>query len=76
MAIPCIPGLRSHSDCIFCSAPEMTTVSKPKRNPANAAVNAEKTIRPLMPTLLPSARRQIPQVGLAHSRRSASRVGK
>jgi hypothetical protein len=30
------------------SAPEITTVSKPKRNPASAAVSDQKKMRPFM----------------------------
>jgi hypothetical protein len=45
MASPCSCGLSFHSDWIVPSAPEMTTVSKPKRNPANAAVRDQKKRR-------------------------------
>src|SRR6185503_7480862 len=38
MTMPCSPGLSPQSDWIVCSAPEITTVSKPKRNPARADV--------------------------------------
>ena len=36
IASPCIAGLSPQSDWIVFSAPEMTTVSKPKRKPASA----------------------------------------
>ena len=48
MAIPCIPALKPQSDWIVCSAPEMTTVSNPKRNPASAEVMDQKKTRFLM----------------------------
>src|SRR5690625_3289263 len=50
MAIICpsIMSLRSHWDCILCSAPELTAVSKPKRNPPSAAGRAQKEILPLL----------------------------
>ena len=37
-AQPCMLPLRDHRFCICFSAPEMTTVSKPNRKPARAAV--------------------------------------
>ena len=43
-----MPGLRPQSDWIVCSAPEMTTVSKPKRNPASADVMDQKKMRGFM----------------------------
>src|ERR1700686_1254172 len=46
--MPCRPGLRDHSVCIVFSAPEITTVSKPKRNPASADVSDQKKIRAFM----------------------------
>ena len=48
MTTPCRPGLKPQSDWIFCSAPEMTTVSKPKRNPARAEVMDQKKMRAFM----------------------------
>ncbi len=39
------PGSRPHSVCMVFSAPEMTTVSKPKRNPASAEVSDQKKMR-------------------------------
>src|SRR5579863_8958463 len=45
MAMPCSPGLRPQSDWIVFSAPEITTVSKPKRNPASAEVSDQKKMR-------------------------------
>src|SRR5215472_4704994 len=45
MAIPCRPGLKPQRLWIVFSAPEMTTVSKPKRNPASAEVSDQKKIR-------------------------------
>ena len=33
---------------MVCSAPEMTTVSKPNKNPASAEVMAQKKMRPFM----------------------------
>src|ERR1700738_3250763 len=48
MAMPCNPGLRPQSDWIVFSAPEMTTVSKPKRNPASADVRDQKKMRPFI----------------------------
>src|ERR1700757_3989683 len=47
MAMPCSPGLSPHSVWMVFSAPEMTTVSKPKRNPASAEVSDQKKMRPL-----------------------------
>ena len=38
IATPCTAALRFHNRWIVCSAPEMTTVSKPKRKPASADV--------------------------------------
>src|ERR1017187_1349348 len=46
MAIPWMPALSPQSAWIFCSAPEMTTVSKPKRNPASAEGSDKKKMRP------------------------------
>src|SRR5215471_4477711 len=48
MAIPCTPGVSPQSAWIVFSAPEMTTVSKPKRNPASAEVRDQKKIRPFI----------------------------
>ena len=48
MASPCIPELRSQSAWIVCSAPEMTTVSNPNRNPARAEVKDQSKMRLLM----------------------------
>src|SRR5215469_9044149 len=45
MAIPCRPGLKPQRLWIVFSAPDMTTVSKPKRNPASAEVSDQKKIR-------------------------------
>ena len=45
MAMPCIPGVRPHKRWIVCSAPEMTTVSKPNRKPARAAMRDQKNRR-------------------------------
>jgi hypothetical protein len=42
--MPCHPALNCQSAWIFCSAPEMTTVSKPNRNPASAEVIDQKNI--------------------------------
>jgi len=39
MARPCMKLLKSHMRWMVCSAPEMTTVSNPKRKPANADVS-------------------------------------
>src|SRR5271166_3364895 len=58
MANPCIPGLRSQSDWIVCSAPEMTTVSKPNRNPARAEVTDQNKTRPLMAAGYPLSHRE------------------
>src|SRR5512139_3074646 len=46
--MPCISGLRPQSDWIVCSAPEMTTVSKPNRKPARAEVTDQTTVRACM----------------------------
>ena len=43
--MPCSPGLSPQSVWMVCSAPEMTTVSKPKRNPASADVSDQKKMR-------------------------------
>ena len=45
MANPCIPALRPHSFWMVCSAPEITTVSKPNKNPARAEVMDQKKMR-------------------------------
>src|SRR5579863_4747902 len=45
MAMPCSPGLNPQSDWMVFSAPEITTVSKPKRNPASADVSDQKKMR-------------------------------
>src|SRR5579863_3932360 len=44
MTIPCKPTLKFQSAWMRCSAPEMTTVSKPKRNPASAETSDQKKI--------------------------------
>jgi hypothetical protein len=41
---------------MVCSAPEMTTVSKPKRKPARAEVIDQKKMRPFMVWRLPDGR--------------------
>src|SRR5580700_1718418 len=48
MAMPCRLGLSAHSVWIVFSAPEITTVSKPKRNPASADVSDQKKMRPFI----------------------------
>src|ERR1700688_4506702 len=48
MAMPWRPGLRPQRVWIVFSAPEMTTVSKPKRNPASADVSDQKNMRPFI----------------------------
>ncbi len=48
MAMPCMPALKPQSAWIFCSAPEMTTVSKPNKKPASAEVIDQKKIRLLI----------------------------
>src|SRR5580692_9370517 len=48
MAMPCNPALRPQSVWIVFSAPEITTVSKPKRNPARAEVSDQKKMRPFI----------------------------
>src|SRR5271165_4170036 len=45
MAMPCMPGLSPQSVWMVFSAPEMTTVSKPKRNPASADVSDQRKTR-------------------------------
>src|SRR5688500_8749120 len=45
MATPCRNGVRFQSFWMVCSAPEMTTVSNPKRNPARAEVSDQKKMR-------------------------------
>src|ERR1700690_3009635 len=45
MAMPWSSGLSPHSAWIVFSAPEITTVSKPKRNPASAEVRDQKKMR-------------------------------
>ena len=45
---------------MVCSAPEMTTVSKPKRNPARAEVMDQKKMRDLMNCLTPTWARSMP----------------
>src|SRR5579863_2241240 len=45
MAMPCSPGLSPQSVWMVFSAPEITTVSKPKRNPASAEVSDQKKMR-------------------------------
>src|ERR1043165_1491915 len=49
-ATPCTPALRGQMPWIACSAPEITTVSKPKRNPASAEVTDQTTSRPVILT--------------------------
>jgi hypothetical protein len=51
IATPCIPALKSHSFWIVCSAPDITTVSNPNRNPARADVSDQK--KTLLEWLLP-----------------------
>ena len=41
IARPCSAGLMFHTRCTACSAPEITAVSKPNRNPASAATSAQ-----------------------------------
>ena len=48
MASPCNAGLSPHSAWIVFSAPEITTVSKPNRNPPSAAMIAHITTFLLM----------------------------
>ena len=48
IATPCTSGLRFQSDWMVCSAPEMTTVSNPKRNPASAEVMDQNRMRGFM----------------------------
>ena len=64
IAKPWTPALSPHSAWIFCSAPEMTTVSNPNRNPANAEVIDHRTMRRLNPEGLrpvaPSDRFEVP----------------
>src|SRR5690606_17312970 len=36
---PCKNGLKSHRSCMIFSAPEITAVSKPNRNPPKEAIN-------------------------------------
>src|SRR5579862_3369112 len=48
MAIPCRLSLSPQSDWIVFSAPEITTVSKPNRNPASAEVSDQKKMRPFI----------------------------
>src|SRR5579872_3714003 len=48
MAMPCSPGLSPHSVWMVFSAPEITTVSNPKRNPARAEVSDQKEMRPFI----------------------------
>src|SRR5437879_6354648 len=43
--MPWSSGLRPQSACIVFSAPEITTVSNPKRNPASADVSDQKKMR-------------------------------
>jgi hypothetical protein len=43
MAVPCSSLLKFQSDWIVFSAPEMTTVSKPNRNPARDEVSDQKS---------------------------------
>ena len=45
VARPCSSGLSSQSDWIVFSAPEMTTVSKPNRNPASADTTDQSRMR-------------------------------
>ena len=40
---PSHPELNDQSCCIVLSAPEITAVSKPKRNPPKAAINDART---------------------------------
>src|SRR5580704_3254743 len=54
MAMPCSPGLSPQSVWIVFSAPEITTVSKPKRNPASADVSDQKKMRPFIVKEVPS----------------------
>ena len=65
MATPCSSGLSPHSDWIFCSAPEITTVSKPNRNPARAEVMDQRKRRLCMrcfyPKRPPDATRRLPE---------------
>ena len=53
MAIPCIPGLRPQRAWIVFSAPEITTVSKPNKNPASAEVMDQKMMRAFMRPVTP-----------------------
>ena len=53
-AMPWVPGSRCHKAWIVCSAPEMTTVSKPNRNPARAEVMDHRMMRPCIPLPRPS----------------------
>lgn len=46
--MPWRAGLRPQSDWIVFSAPEITTVSKPKRNPASAETIDQTTTEPVM----------------------------
>src|SRR5208282_4146933 len=48
MATPCRLLLNPQSDWMVFSTPEMTTVSKPKRNPASAEVTDQMKIRAFM----------------------------
>src|SRR5580698_3607004 len=48
MATPCSSGLSPQSAWMVFSAPEITTVSKPKRNPASAEVSDQKKMRPFI----------------------------
>ena len=54
-ATPCIAALKFHKDWIFCSAPEMTTVSNPNKNPARADVADHSKMRDAILPLLKAA---------------------
>src|SRR5436190_23491725 len=56
MAVPCSSSLSFQSDWIVFSAPEMTTVSNPNRNPARDDVTDQKIRRRDMGVACPRGR--------------------